>query len=460
MKYKLVIKENDELNENELVMDSEETNKLYLYINKKNSILNNLMNTEVITKNLKQTLFKFNNEYNFSDEEIKKIIRECNILNEIEEIELDFDHKDSISILRKNDWLYDKKIVVNHVYKITDTDKLSEYSSNIKELYLKLEGNEEPISYADFEITQKPISTIGNKIIDMKLSPLEAVMYIYDIVRKREYKIGDENNYADSRDLTKVIKGENIVCLGYCNVIKSILDYIGYKSNILIMESNTQENIGHARNAIYINDPKYNVRGAYIFDATFDSKKGNNNYLYNYKHFAQTFREMSDKDKGEFKYFENCSSYKEACNISSGFNFEIVEKLNKYIDLYNFMAEIICKNNVIDIDELNKKSLNGAEQMKLANRVGNYLYLFNKHIYGETLIQALYNVRKKEQQDDEKLYSFSIEDILKTAKVSNWTLSQKYYTKEKQLRRAIGIDAEISEENNIKGYVLKKYYKE
>ena len=50
---------------------------------------------------------------------------------------------------------------------------------------------------------------------------------------------------------------------------------------------------------IYLNDKKYNVEGVYFLDATWDSKKSEEDklYPYRYKYFLKTFEEILDEDK-------------------------------------------------------------------------------------------------------------------------------------------------------------------
>lgn len=66
-------------------------------------------------------------------------------------------------------------------------------------------------------------------------------MYAYDILKKRLYKL-DEENYYKSSDVSSVLTGDSIVCAGYSNVFNAILKCLNIKAAPLISkEANIKE---------------------------------------------------------------------------------------------------------------------------------------------------------------------------------------------------------------------------
>ena len=64
----------------------------------------------------------------------------------------------------------------------------------------------------------------------LHLSPLETVLYVYDLVRERKYQEEGANEcHTKSRDLTSVLLGDKIVCAGFVNLFNTILEKLDIK---------------------------------------------------------------------------------------------------------------------------------------------------------------------------------------------------------------------------------------
>ena len=102
--------------------------------------------------------------------------------------------------------------------------------------------------------------------------------------------IGDENSDSSQFASTYCTGGISIIGGG---ITIADGEKIGIKSDLIILEDETHTS-GHARNGIFIEDPKYNINGYYYFDATWDSKRkdNDNSYLLSYKYFAKTKEQM------------------------------------------------------------------------------------------------------------------------------------------------------------------------
>lgn len=133
-------------------------------------------------------------------------------------------------------------------------------------------------------------------INESNLSPVEKVMFAYDIMKSFEYKENIKDKKA-SRQPHKVIESGDIVCVGYCELLKEILNDIDENIKVgdfatFCYDKDDKPLGGHERNIIQIDDEKYDIHGIFTLDVTWDSVKNSeqenldNNYtaldLYRY----------------------------------------------------------------------------------------------------------------------------------------------------------------------------------
>lgn len=119
------------------------------------------------------------------------------------------------------------------------------------------------------------------EIKEKNYSPLEAVFYIYNVVKKRIYKMEDEqDSLTKSRSLNEVLNGDNIVCVGYSNIFTAICDMIGIHAEEQGWKPIKDNESGHSSVILYLNDNKYNIKGIYGIDATWDSKEDEEDITY------------------------------------------------------------------------------------------------------------------------------------------------------------------------------------
>lgn len=90
---------------------------------------------------------------------------------------------------------------------------------NIK---INYQEHNSPISISELYDLSSLVCDISKTIKKYNLSPIEQVMYVYDLIKKREYK-DDEKDRKKSRDLDKVILSDTMVCAGYSNLLNAIL---------------------------------------------------------------------------------------------------------------------------------------------------------------------------------------------------------------------------------------------
>lgn len=213
---------------------------------------------------------------------------------------------------------------------------------NYKDLNIEIEYQDltSPVEIEElFELSKVANETIS-AINNNNLSPLEMLIYAYDIVKKREYK-KSEDSLSHSRDIHKIIKYNDIVCIGYSNLLSAILSSLHIKNEVLI---NTEGK--HARNIVILDDDKYDIHIPLFLDATWDSKKKNDeNYLNKYNYFAMNLEEasiilhenMHDLFKMDFNKillaFKVDEDNKKIKQIYSEYNiFNLLETLFEYIE--------------------------------------------------------------------------------------------------------------------------------
>ena len=184
-----------------------------------------------------------------------------------------------------------------------DFDFVKERYGDIDNIRFYIEGNTLSIDIDEYRQTIEYIQGIIELVISHRLSPLEKMLYAYDIVRDRVYKLesGDESPYK-SRDLTQVIVGDRIVCAGFSKILGAVLTELGIRNMVQLLRNNVEGN-GHARNVCYIRDDKYGVEGIYYMDTTFGSKKreGDDAYLKNYEYFARSQMDMELITRGIYR---------------------------------------------------------------------------------------------------------------------------------------------------------------
>lgn len=239
-------------------------------------------------------------------------------------------------------------------------------------LFVWIEWNSQPISLENYKRTVVELNKYVSFIKKFDFSPLEQCLMAYDLVRDRYYvKENNDEEYYISRDLTSVLLGDKIVCVGFSNLLSAILNKLGIDSKLFFMKRNDELAIGHARVISYLVDKKYGIDGVYFFDPTIDCKN-NNNYLSSYLFFCKNYNQMKEIDNNKYKY--------ELCNIDFNENGIVV----------------------IKFDEYDTKAINALQ-----------------------FLEAFYKVRKNEYYYDSTKYSLSqeiLKDVLYLSQVEDYNV--------------------------------------
>lgn len=228
--------------------------------------------------------------------------RRCKYLNNLaqaNEVIISYKEENLRSAISLAKYL-NKKVILDNTKISLDKYRqiLEEYSreeldkANITFYY---QENNNSISASELYKTSALVSEIAHKIKKANLSNIESIMYAYDILKKRLYKL-DEENYYRSSDVASVLTGDAIVCAGYSNVFNAILKCLNIKAAPLISKE-----ARHQRSIIYVQDEKYNIDGVYVFDPTWDRRKNKEDkeYINRYDYFAIPLSVSNETAKDE-----------------------------------------------------------------------------------------------------------------------------------------------------------------
>ena len=300
-----------------------------------------------------------------------------------------------------------------------DFDFVKERYGDIDNIRFYIEGNTLSIDIDEYRQTIEYIQGIIELVSSHRLSPLEKMLYAYDIVRDRVYKLesGDESPYK-SRDLTQVIVGDRIVCAGFSKILGAVLTGLGIRNMVQLLRNNVEGN-GHARNVCYIRDDKYGVEGIYYMDATFGSKKRevDDAYLKNYEYFARSQMDMELITRGIYRDIsfggfsrKMLEDIRESLNSDSlrGLSLDMVRAINgvaHFIDGKYLIARVMY-----DCMRVNEEYMEHIR--KCVKRYGELMF-DNTEIDGYMFLRILYNTRKAEFYDIGGKYLYDGNDLIR-----------------------------------------------
>lgn len=197
----------------------------------------------------------------------------------------------------------------------------------------------------EFITMRKNIDKIVLDVKEKNLTNLEKVIYVYDIVKKYNYKSSDN---MDGRQLHKIFTTNAIVCSGYARIISQVLEELGVNSGIYKLM--TKDNELHARSFVHIIDEKYNVNALYSMEPTWESSI---NEEYAYSLFLTPITRLKQTFPNE-KFREDISVLCKEKQLS-----EI--SLRDRISLYKFF-----KNKDLTQEEINKKLEHATKEVTLS----------------------------------------------------------------------------------------------
>lgn len=338
------------------------------------------------------------------------------IISDIEYIHISGSYHDINNFINENKELLNKKIVIDKIvgYSKEEIKEIEDSFDTTENIYVISEGNKEAISFEDYKKTNDTIEKIVERIKQYDFSPIEQLLYTYDIVRDKVYEVepeGESNRL--SRDLTKALFGEYIVCEGFANIFNATLKRLGFNAKVIVINDKNSE-YAHARNIVYINDKKYNIEGLYHFDTTGDCKRENmgNRHFNRYRYFAKTktqIRRYDDIFNRDFD--ENYMISKDTIRKVKDINIEEDFILGNGLD-FKLIRNINDHSKLVD-DKIIIEGIKINESKKgLLSDLNRYMNMYERPIEPLSFIKAFYTVRKQQYYEDPDKFPLSF-DIIK-----------------------------------------------
>ena len=292
--------------------------------------------------------------------------------------------------------------------------------NSIDNVYTLGDGNMEPVNIIDYLDTVIYIDEVSSKEEKHNFSQLEKLMYIFDIVRDRKYILENKDEEKKvSRDLTSVLKGDKIVCLGFSEIFDKICRRLGMVSNVELYCPTDDSKIGHARNEVYVDDDKYNIKGIFFFDPTLGCKsKDDNSHFDSYFSFAKPYHFFKAYDIFNKRNYESVRIKLLEQYISKDSNGRISTKnmLNYSIEYKNITGIELFTNqessSLFVLYVLNKKELPDELYDEYNKRISKSLRLLFSELSKEDFLKILTNVRIKEYYENEEKFPLSVDKII------------------------------------------------
>ena len=326
-----------------------------------------------------EELFMLFREYKKAVDELSKnyiaLSRECLIEENVEKIK-DIVLKSDLPVvvaIDREDLSKPNKGPVDYVYNERETRLLMDLNQFL------LEHSKQGLLLSDFSKITIPrdfnylwkmeeVVEANNKIDEVvavieenNFSPFEAMLYIHKVASSFIYNKDEESKFVEeSRVLPSILNYDTIVCSGYASFVKAVVDRVGNDllkgklrcdfvgCTIADKEKNgnidAQKTSNHSHNLVYIDDPKYKIKGYYVEDACWDAptsrgKKANG--------FAHCLYPVVDLINFEHKIYMHHYTKDRKSNIlcakNKEFQIAFIEKIYKQIELIR-MPEIVLKN--------------------------------------------------------------------------------------------------------------------
>ena len=413
------------------------------FICDENADVNDLLNTKYIIEKLKEKLEELNSLRSFFqvDDEICLIdylIENCDgidLLNNLNYVILHNDF-DSAEFYKKNPILKQYPILLVDLFKVSrqSLKNATAYFKETDNFFYKLDKNEKEISYDDYVKTVELCDEILQEVVSHDFSPLEQLMYVYDLIRDRVYTAENpEEEYFVSRDITSVLLGDKIVCVGFSNLFAAIIENLGFNSKPCFL-FNSEKISGHRRNIVEIHDDKYQVNGVYYFDTTWDSKhEGDNSYLNSYLFFSRTKDDMDIITSNHYINLTFNGFDKNFIKRIRSFlrNHELSELSDDDIAIINSVSSFIMHRSLILREMFEFESLPFLEGKRKPTKryiveklMKFYLLLYPQRISADKFLDCFISVRQREYLKDSEKYPFDRNTILRTIYNSRWCFEE------------------------------------
>lgn len=409
--------------------DLDDVVSIDLYLRETDNI-ENLLSDKSLLELIKKELDNLKNDQEMYEETINVVNRiidsKESILDKCNSITLEFSDK-TRKLIANNPILQNTDVILDGIFEIKheDLDLLLKELGNLKNINLMVDGNDQLVTIEEYKKTVCAIDEMVNLIKKYNLSPLEQMMFAYDLVRDRVYTKEDEvDNYTVSRDLTSVLLGDKIVCVGYANIYEKILSSLGIKNMMYSIKPINPQTHGHRRNIAYVKDDKYVIEGVFYFDPTWDSKKNDSDtsYLDSYKFFCLPKEDIEIYTKGKFvdRTFNGYSDSLcwEFEDIVSEDGIEqvppammrTINEVSEFVDDKKLINPMLLSRNPMLI-QMAKDNFDLDDVMEYLTRYRSLF--FDQDLSADIMMKIIFNVRKVEYIENPEKYPLDIDTLKK-----------------------------------------------
>ena len=155
-------------------------------------------------------------EYTKNDKNDKECTLTANHVTEIKNVNSFIDRA------KQNDYKIDNVVLNLENKNYEDIEMLYDISEKYN---LTIKADYDSMDLNDFVSMRETLNYYKDLISQRKLSPLEKATYGYDIVKSFVYRESEEK--SESREIPKIIKTGNIVCVGYSQLYVQLMKEIG-----------------------------------------------------------------------------------------------------------------------------------------------------------------------------------------------------------------------------------------
>lgn len=262
------------------------------------------------------------------------------------------------------------KECVDLLFKDETIDKFAEFNNYLANnhqrelIFMEADiSSSERWELANIKKANDRVNKVVNTIKEYEFTPLETMAFLHKLISKSFTYQENEDKPSLARSLIGVLNTNNIVCVGYTNIVKAIIDKL--EDDNLVSDGNTitlkckengsndlstilGNNTAHINNLIFIKDEKYNVEGVYICDITCDCRT---EYILGGKGYTNFMLPVTDlmcfKDYTVIQYEDSMDQFLSGFGIDSEYKEEL-PVVSKYKDNskpipYETLSEVIKK---------------------------------------------------------------------------------------------------------------------
>lgn len=268
----------------------------------------------------------------------------------------------------------------------------------------KTKSSQGSCSLEEYIVMDEILSSYQKSIQAHNYSPLEQLIYAYDIVKNVKYQEASSGeDLSDTRKLHKVVLGGKIVCVGYSRLLNGLLAKLNIPATeygLAIYRDENQE-AAHQRSVVYLNDEKYGIDGVFVCDPTWDAKStldlGYDTPIDRYNHFLMSLDQMLYSKVAEnLNGISILSINSEIAQTDSSYDACCARllQINQSLNLFN-------TNNIVDKESSILQSLSDQEKEALEKKsiyeyVKSQFLKKNQKVPFEVIASAITTVRREE----------------------------------------------------------------